>query len=570
MQKSSKQSQPPVPAVPSHVSSFRCRGLTSESRVPAKDKQQASYGDADCLLVFFRVVSMPHSNEFTSLAEYAACMRVHVHTNPKTFKKHLKRMQRGMFFQRNTLSTIFAIYLASSPKRQSETKWSLSGGLQIFQNREHWLPFDANRGDNVYDGVHSMQVPSHSVLEMRVLTNSRQHLVKASCDTKDTGEARSPQPGPGSGHGLILTQARPCCSKLPRTLCTHNACSKHWDTMVHENQGRQSCYRREEREAVGQLLNHPTKTVQSPFWKHMAHLKTSGFAKLHLLVKGLNTFRPVPLVCGRWQYELYPAVLQAPASPSLQEAPAEIWPSSNRLDLAGKGLQALSPVPEILKNSALFCSSLEQSTESTKQSICHHSQYATKAVMNLISRSSKAKKKGKKNVLPLALQHCAPGVAVAVARPAISGTDRGLTGHAFSSGLINKKSTGLMEEIYKESDQLAHRPMHAACARTPARPSQSAAPTTRSWGYTEVGNKEEKSIEFSIRRITAGNADRFTCITFFGGSRSVSESQNTTKCNIHKQRINRWLPRLHPHRLSTRGSALSSPCPALLTQGTRY
>lgn len=57
------------------------RGLTSESRVPAKDKQQASYGDADCLLVFFRVVSMPHSNEFTSLAEYAACMRVHVHVH---------------------------------------------------------------------------------------------------------------------------------------------------------------------------------------------------------------------------------------------------------------------------------------------------------------------------------------------------------------------------------------------------------------------------------------------------------------------------------------------------------
>lgn len=59
------------------------RGLTSESRVPAKDKQQASYGDADCLLVFFRVVSMPHSNEFTSLAEYAACMRVHVHVHWK-------------------------------------------------------------------------------------------------------------------------------------------------------------------------------------------------------------------------------------------------------------------------------------------------------------------------------------------------------------------------------------------------------------------------------------------------------------------------------------------------------
>lgn len=34
-------------------------------------------------------------------------------------------------------------------------------------------------------------------------------------------------------------------------------------------------------------------------------------------------------------------------------------------------------------------------------------------------------------VLPLAPQHCAPGVAVAVARPAISGTDRGLTGHAW-------------------------------------------------------------------------------------------------------------------------------------------
>lgn len=33
-------------------------------------------------------------------------------------------------------------------------------------------------------------------------------------------------------------------------------------------------------------------------------------------------------------------------------------------------------------------------------------------------------------VLPLAPQRCAPGVAIVVARPAISGTDRGLTGHA--------------------------------------------------------------------------------------------------------------------------------------------
>lgn len=34
---------------------------------------------------------------------------------------------------------------------------------------------------------------------------------------------------------------------------------------------------------------------------------------------------------------------------------------------------------------------------STKQSICHHSQYATKAVMNLITRSSQAKKGEKKS-----------------------------------------------------------------------------------------------------------------------------------------------------------------------------
>lgn len=65
-------------------------------------------------------------------------------------------------------------------------------------------------------------------------------------------------------------------------------------------------------------------------------------------------------LCHRWMTD---GCQSWTASPSLQEAPAEIWPSSNRLDLAGKGLQALSPVPEILKNSALFCSSLEQSTE---------------------------------------------------------------------------------------------------------------------------------------------------------------------------------------------------------------
>lgn len=59
------------------------RGLTSESRVPAKDNQQASYGGADCLLVFFWAARMPHSNEFTSLAEYAVCMCVHVHVRWK-------------------------------------------------------------------------------------------------------------------------------------------------------------------------------------------------------------------------------------------------------------------------------------------------------------------------------------------------------------------------------------------------------------------------------------------------------------------------------------------------------
>lgn len=66
-------------------------------------------------------------------------------------------------------------------------------------------------------------------------------------------------------------------------------------------------------------------------------------------------------LCHRWMTD---GCQSGAAWPSLLEAPAVIWPSSNRLDLAGKGLPAVSPVPETLRNSTLFCSSPEQSSES--------------------------------------------------------------------------------------------------------------------------------------------------------------------------------------------------------------
>lgn len=50
------------------------RGLTSERRISRKDEQQASYRDAVCLLVFFRVAHVPYSNKSVSLAEYTVCM----------------------------------------------------------------------------------------------------------------------------------------------------------------------------------------------------------------------------------------------------------------------------------------------------------------------------------------------------------------------------------------------------------------------------------------------------------------------------------------------------------------
>lgn len=58
-----------------HISPFSAiMGLTSESGVPGKDEQQASDGDAVCLLVFFRVAHVPYSNKSASLAEYTVCM----------------------------------------------------------------------------------------------------------------------------------------------------------------------------------------------------------------------------------------------------------------------------------------------------------------------------------------------------------------------------------------------------------------------------------------------------------------------------------------------------------------
>lgn len=90
--------------------------------------------------------------------------------------------------------------------------------------------------------------------------------------------------------------------------------------------------------------------------------------------------------------------------------------------------------------------------------------------------------------------------------------------------------------------------------------------------------KEEKSIELPIGRISAGNTESFTCISFSGGHGLFQRAgtRNCIKCHIYKHNAyktnaqNRWLHGPYLQRLRTQGSALSSPFPAVPKPATDY